>query len=139
MLGDRGEQVYGSSSYIRSADFIGIVKRSEPEAAAAASVPAAERAAADHPGAAEKIQEGQQLRFTVTVSQRGNFGVGDVVELIPPEGPVKQFRIDTMRNGDGENIERAPHPCMDVLLTLPFSAPEGALLRRRHTDTAGNI
>jgi len=118
LLGDRGEQVYGSSSYIRSSDFIGIVK---------GSVPA--EAAAEAPGCDDS---GRQ--YIVTVSQRGNFGIGDTVELIPAKGPITEFTIEKMQNAEGEEIDRAPHPCMDVLLPLPFSAPAGAMLRRRHKD-----
>ena len=102
--GGNGVQIYGSSSYIRSSTFVGIVESCEPDPSGAG--------------------------FIVTVSQRGNFGVGESVDFVMPSRPVESLLLTSMTDGDGNPIVRAPHPCMTVRFTTPFSVERGALLRR---------
>ena len=58
------------------------------------------------------------------VEQRNNFGVGDEVELCPPEGENKKMVINEMFDDKLEKIEKAPHPQQQVYITLPGSFPE---------------
>ena len=64
------------------------------------------------------------------LTQRGRFWKGDTLELlIPGERPLS-FRVEEMRNGDGEEIDVCPHPEMEIRMKLPAAAPEYAILRR---------
>jgi putative protease len=86
---------YGTSSYIRGYDFIGVVK------------------GYDH----EKQQ--------VIVEQRNRFALGDRVEVLPPQGPVYQFTLNEMYDNEGNSIESAPHAQMEVRIPhspLPMDA-----------------
>ena len=102
--GGLGQQVYGTSSYVRTTSFAGIVTGCEQ--------------AAD--------QEG----YIVTLSQRGNFGVGDAVQLVQPGGPVLDLHLSSMSDADGNMIDRAPHACMTVRFRTPYPVAVGAMLRK---------
>ena len=106
--GGRGSQVYGTSSYIRNSVYAGIVEKCDKNHAA--------------PGGNS---------WHLTVSQRGNFGVGEVLEFIQPDGPVTSFMLNTMTDSEGQHIVRAPHPCMTVHFDIPFPVAPGSLIRVR--------
>ncbi len=101
-LGDKGSQIYGSSSYIRESDFVGLVTDCVPG-------------------------EGG---YRVTVSQRGNFGLGDEVEFVSPAREVQVWTFTEMENDRGEQIDRAPHAVMNVHFKTPFPVEKGAMMRR---------
>lgn len=116
LLGERGQQIYGSSSYIRNSVFAGIVE-----------------------GCEKCCQEGVDSGngnddYLITVSQRGNFGIGDDLEIVQPYGPVLRIEPASMTDSDGNEILRAPHPCMTVKFRLPFPVKPGSMLRSRKRE-----
>ena len=64
------------------------------------------------------------------LTQRGRFWKGDTLELLIPGKKPLSFRVEEMRNGDGEEIDVCPHPEMEIRMKLPAAAPEYAILRR---------
>ena len=90
---------YATSSYIRSYDFIGLVKGYD-------------------------AGKGQ-----IIIEQRNRFKVGDRVEVLPPQGPVSEFFITEMFDGDGNIIEVAPHAQMEVRISMA-RLPQDAILRK---------
>ena len=68
--------------------------------------------------------------YRVTVSQRGNFGLGDEVEFVSPAREVQPWIFTEMENDRGEQIDRAPHAVMNVHFKTPFSVEKGAMMRR---------
>jgi putative protease len=74
------EQIYTTSSYIRTYDFIGMVKEYDSETG-----------------------------FAV-IEQRNKFVVGDEVEFISPKSGVIKQTITEIYTLDGERVESAPHP-----------------------------
>lgn len=101
-LKEQGSQIYGSSSYIRESDFVGLVTD------------------------CKSTDSG----YTVTVSQRGNFGISDTVEFVSPSRELQSWTFTSMRNDKGEPIERAPHAVMNVHFETPFPVEKGAMMRR---------
>ncbi len=79
---------YGTSSYIRNYEFVGVVKGYDNE------------------------------NGLVLVEQRNKFEVGDTVEVMPPEGPITKFIVDKMLDGEGNTINVAPHAQMEIKLPM---------------------
>ncbi len=82
------EHNYGTSSYIRNYDFIGLVKGYNSE------------------------------KRMVIVEQRNKFKIGDTIEVMPPEGPVTQFIVNEMYDCEGNSINVAPHAQMEVRIPM---------------------
>jgi len=97
------DQVYGSSSYIREYDFVGLVTAYDERTGIA------------------------------TIEQRNRFAVGDELEVVPPKGPYHIHRVTGMRNADGESIEAAPHPQMTVFMYMDPPVVPYTILRRKST------
>ena len=64
------------------------------------------------------------------ISQRNKFSVGDKLELLTPDGEPKAFVLKEMFNAEGESIQSAPHPMMDVHMALPEKCGKLSLLRK---------
>ena len=95
------DRIYGSSSYIREYDFVGLVKAYDPKTGIAA------------------------------VEQRNRMREGDEIEVVRPVGGHFTQKIREMRNADGEYIDVAPHPQMIVYMPMDFEAAEYSMLRRK--------
>lgn len=106
-LGDRGSQIYETSSYKRETDFIGTVDSCE----------------ADGDG-----------NYILTMTQRGTFSVGDELEFVPAEGEIIKYTVGEMKNSVGEIIERAPHAMMQVTMKVSFKVAQGTVIRRRKAE-----
>ena len=90
---------FGTSSYIRKYEFVGIVMDYDEK-------------------------NGHNI-----IEQRNKFSVGDRIEVLPPEGPFFEVDIDKMLDGEGNNIDSAPHPQMTVRLpSMPL--PRYPILRK---------
>jgi putative protease len=90
---------YATSSYIRNFEFIGIVK-----------------------GYDEK-------NGLVEIEQRNHFKIGDKVEVLPPQGEVKEFVVSQMLDSEGNHINAAPHPQMLVKIPM-MRLPVNSILRK---------
>jgi len=95
------DQVYGSSSYVREYDFVGLVTAYDEKTG------------------------------TATIEQRNRFAVGDELEVVPPKGPYRMHKVTEMRNADGEVIEAAPHPQMTVYMHMDRPVEPYTMLRRK--------
>jgi len=94
---------YATGSYIRNYDFIGIVKGYDDK------------------------------NGLVLIEQRNRFEKGDTVEVLPPTGPVTSFKVTEMFDSEGNCIDAAPHPQMEVRIPMA-PLPEYSILRvnRQH-------
>lgn len=93
-------QIYKSSSYIRTYDFVGIVKEYWPE---------------------KKI---------AIIEQRNRFELFDVIEFLSPNLPKFTQQVIDLRNQEGEPIVDAPHPQQLVLLKVNNPVEPYTILRR---------
>lgn len=65
-----------------------------------------------------------------TISQRNKFSLGDKLELVSPDFRPVQFTVGEMQNAAREAILSAPHPMMELHMTLPVKADRLSILRK---------
>lgn len=82
------EQIYTTSSYIRTYDFIGMV-----------------------------LDYDKETGFAI-IEQRNKFVIGDKVEFLRHNGDTFEMTIEEMYNEDGQSITEAPHPQQIVKLKV---------------------
>lgn len=97
---NQNEQIYTTSSYIRTYDFLGMVLEYEKESG-----------------------------FAI-IEQRNKFIIGDEVELFRANGNSFKMIIEEMYNDDGEKIEEAPHPQQIIRLKVPFEVSPFDMIRK---------
>ena len=101
---DASAQVYGSSSYIRDYDLIGIVTDYDTDTGIA------------------------------TVTQRNRFFKGDTVEIIRPMKPFLTQTIERIKDENGIEIEVANHAEQVVYIPVSESLEPGAMLRKKRDN-----
>lgn len=72
----------------------------------------------------EKNENGQ-----IRTEQRNKFCKGDVIEIMKPDGRNVAAKVLQIKNGDGEEMESAPHPKQELWLMLSEQAEVGDILR----------
>jgi putative protease len=96
-----GDHVYGSSSYIRNYDFVGLVKDYNP------------------------------VEKKALIEQRNPFAVGDKVEVTGPETETFSFPIKEIFGAEeGTPLKTAPHPQQLVWVPVPRPLKPYDLVRR---------
>ncbi|MBO8159807.1 U32 family peptidase [Thermosyntropha sp.] len=70
----------------------------------------------------------------VKVEQRGNFGCGDNLELLLPDGKVYSIKLNALYDENMENIERARHAKQIVFFETDFVVPVNSILRKVEED-----
>lgn len=99
------DQIYASSEYVRDSDFIAVVTGG-------------------------KDQDG-----FFTLEQRGKFSVGERVTAVPSTGSPIDFEVIQLFDGEGNEIQSAPHAQQVVKLAIPEGEngriDEGCILIRQ--------
>lgn len=72
----------------------------------------------------EKNENGQ-----IRTEQRNKFCKSDMIEIMKPDGRNVAAKVLQIKNGDGEEMESAPHPKQELWLTLSEQAEVGDILR----------
>ena len=94
-------QVYTTSSYEQTHDFVGIVLEYDVDAKRA------------------------------YIEQRNNVKNGEVLELLMPDGELFPLTLEDMRNADGESIDCAPHAQQKFSIVSDRALMPDSLLRRK--------
>ena len=94
------DQIYTSSSYIQTSDFVGLV-----------------------------LDYDEATGFA-TVEQRNNMKLGQEIEVFQPQLPGYRQLLGEMYNDKGEAIEVAPHPQQIVKIRMEAPVEPYAILRR---------
>lgn len=94
-------QNYGTSSYIKSYEFVGIVLSYD-----------------------EKEQ-------TALIEQRNRIFSGEEVEIMQPEGRDIRLKINDMWDLEGNQIDSAPHPQMKFTIKVPEPIMPNSILRKK--------
>lgn len=102
------DQIYGTSSYTQTRDFIGLVLAYDPE-----------------------------TRYA-TVEQRNNMKVGQEIEIFQPKGKTFLQRIETMLDAEHSPIEIAPHAQQIIKIKMKEPAEPYAMLRRKAEEKAND-
>ncbi len=94
------DQIYGSSSYEQTSDFVGLVHSYDAESGLA------------------------------TVEQRNNMKLRQEIEIFQPHGASFRQELREMWNADGQPITAAPHPQQIVRIRMAQPVEENSILRR---------
>lgn len=95
------DQIYGSSSYTQTHDFIGLIKEYQPE------------------------------RQMAVIEQRNHMKVGDEIEIAQPGQRNFTQRIERMYDAEGNEIMAAPHPQQIIAIPVRQPVLPYGMLRRR--------
>jgi putative protease len=95
------DQIYGSSSYSQTHDFIGLVK---------------------------SYDESTQ---TALVEQRNNMRVGQEIEIFQPNGATFSQAIEAMFDMESQSIAVAPHPQQLIRMSMKRPVEAYSMLRRK--------
>ena len=95
------DQIYASSSYDQTHDFIGLVKSYD------------------------------ESTMLAVVEQRNNMKVGQKIEIMQPQQSNFSQEIESMFDMDGNPISAAPHPQQLVMIRMSQPVREFAMLRRK--------
>ena len=94
------DQIYGSSSYEQTSDFVGLVRSYDPESGLA------------------------------TVEQRNNMKLGQEIEIFQPHGASFRQELRELWDAYGQPITAAPHPQQIVRIRMAQPVEENSILRR---------
>ena len=67
----------------------------------------------------------------VIFHQKNKFSVGDVIEIMKPDGRNLPAEVLSIENEDGLPVESAPHPLERLSVKLSAEAEPGELLRSK--------
>ena len=98
---DTGAQIYGSSSYIRTCDIIGIVLDYD-----------------ENTGLAK-------------VTQRNRFFIGDEIEIIQPGKEFTTQKVEVLKDENMNDIEVANHAAMTLYIKTDVPVVKDAMLRKK--------
>lgn len=93
-------QLYGSSAYIRSYDFVGVIRAYD------------------------------EVSKMATIEQRNHFKVGDTLEVIGPDYYAETTVVSQIINDKGASVETAPHAQQMVQIPLDAKVAPYYILRR---------
>ncbi len=71
-----------------------------------------------------------QSEGIATIEQRNYFKLGDEIEVHNPSGNHYTFKIEEMKNEDGEDIEIARHPKQKLKIKVPQAVEPYAMIRK---------
>ena len=94
------DQIYGSSSYEQTSDFVGLVRAYDP------------------------------MTQIATVEQRNNMKLGQEIEVFQPVGAPFRQKLSEMWDEEGQEIAAAPHPQQIVRMRMTQEVAANSILRR---------
>ncbi|MDO4563291.1 MAG: U32 family peptidase [Clostridia bacterium] len=100
----KGEQIFGSSSYIRDYNIAAIVREYDTKTRIA------------------------------RLEQRNKFSVGDEVEVISPLKPYFKQEVKRLWNNEREKIDSAPHAAQTIYMEMEQDVCEDSMLRMRKAE-----
>jgi putative protease len=97
-FGEKNKQIYESSSYLRSYDIVGVVRKYD------------------------------EVNKKAVIEQRNKVFEGDIVEILRPVGDGFEIKLNNMRNEEGNKINAAPVAQMIFTIDCPERLEENDLL-----------
>ena len=67
----------------------------------------------------------------INLEQRNKFSVGEMIEIMKPDGENLAVRVEAILNEEGEAMESAPHPQQKLRVRLSGKADACDILRRK--------
>ena len=107
---DENTQIYDSNTYEQEYIYLGIVEDAEAAQENAGSI--------------------------VSITQRNKFCVGEMIEIMKPDGSNVQTTVLSIVNEEGQEQESAPHPQQKLRVLLSEKASHYDLLRKKACATS---
>lgn len=104
---DENTQIYDNNTYINEYIYLGII---------------------------EEIKNDGQGKNLCRIEQRNKFCVGDLIEIMKPDGTNEETKVEAMYNADGEAVDSAPHSKQLIWLSLTKLPEQYDLLRVKNTN-----
>ncbi|MCX5780341.1 MAG: U32 family peptidase [Firmicutes bacterium] len=79
------------------------------------------------------VQAYHPSRGLVEVVQRANFGTGEPLQFLLPDGSIIDIELTILRDEEGNALDRARHPLQKVFIPSAQPIPVYSILRRRAT------
>ena len=105
---DENTQIYDNSTYVNEYTYLGIVEEIDERPAAG---------------------EGSGNR--VRIEQRNKFSVGEMIEIMKPDGTNVQAAVEAMYNEEFEPVESCPHSKQKIWVKLSKTPAQYDLLRKK--------
>lgn len=77
------------------------------------------------------VQDYNDDAMVATIEQRNYFQIGDEIEVFFPDGSLKHFKLESMMDTKGEQVDIARHPKQMLQIKTPFALEPYAMLRKR--------
>ncbi len=74
----------------------------------------------------------------IEVEQRANFGPGDPLQLMLPQGPIIELELKSLFDEKGNSLDRARHALQLVRIPWAEKIPPGSILRRVGKSVEGS-
>ena len=75
------------------------------------------------------------IRDRYRIEQRNKFSVGEVIEIMKPDGQNVEATVEKIIDEDGNEQESAPHPKQVLYVALSAGASVYDILRRAEKET----
>lgn len=115
---DENTQIYDNNTYVNEYIYLGIVEEIRDFGQQAAG--------------GQKTQGGQPAGKLARIEQRNKFCVGDVVEIMKPDGTNVPVTVEAIFTEEGEAVDSAPHPKQVLWIKLSRVPQHYDLLRRKN-------
>ena len=80
------------------------------------------------------VCEESSVDGVAVITQRNKFLVGDVLDILPPDGHAYETRCLSLRNEEGEEVPSAPHPMQRLQITTDVPLVKGAVIRKKNVE-----
>ena len=84
-------------------------------------------------GVVESVRDGAAF-----IHQRNKFCVGDVIEIMKPDGTNVETKVTGMTDAEGTPVDSCPHAGQEIVVTLDAEVSQYDILRRRETEKSEN-
>ena len=77
-------------------------------------------------------EEDSDDQLVCVITQRNKFLVGDVLDILPPDGFSYETKCLSLLNEEGESVPSAPHPMQKLWMTTDKPIPKGSVIRKKN-------
>lgn len=135
---DENTQIYDNSTYVNEYIYLGIVE----EVRSAEELPWQQTSVTGQAGRdRETINCENSLNLShsmVRIEQRNKFTVGDIIEIMHPDGGDEAAKVLAMYDENGTPMDSCPHAKQMLWVSLSERAKQYDLLRVKNVDNSDN-
>jgi putative protease len=106
---DENSQIYSNNTYEKNYIYLGIVEK-----------------------ILKSASETNTNEMKVEIEQKNKFSVGEIIEIMKPNGENIETRVIKIESQEGLEQESAPHPSQRLIITLDNHAAQYDILRKKN-------